>query len=582
MKNKRKNSYCLKIYFAAFAALFTILNIPAFGTDIKVHHSSQDEILISISNIQYKIDNIHIDGRIYNKLSAVGEAGGGITGEPELPVITRQFGIPPGKEAHIELLETDFLIVENEYISPVPEIESFGSDDNRQIKYKYIFDKEVYSTDSFIPAAIEKISNTGFIRKQNIGTLAVHPVQYNPLKKELKVYKHIKLLIRFTEKSNIKKVSRENRINLEHYKESFKNLLNFNDVINWNSARLSRSNIIVKKEPVGSFYYKFQTEADGLYKVTYDYLIAGGVDVSAFNPLTIKLFNKGEEIPVYIKGEEDGTFDNNDYIIFYGTRNTDSTEYCNLYSDRNVYWLTWGGEQGMRFEDYDGTVTGGTDADFYIKNEHNESDVTYNGGDVDSQQRITANVEGERWYWTTFEPQRVRNFNIYIYGLETTGGNAKVNLKFHGATTGAHHLTLDINGNSAGEIIFNGRVDYSTSLDVDNSILIEGKNAFSITNIIPSGSLDMVYLDWIEVVCPRKYRAYEDNLAFSLPENNGTKYIINGFKNNDIEVFDITNYKRITNISYYITSCWAISNFVPLPMIVILLIASFVRIKICL
>ena len=108
-------------------------------------------------------------------------------------------------------------------------------------------------------------------------------------------------------------------------------------------------------------------------------------------------------------------------------------------------------------------------------------------------------------------------------------------------------LFLYSKGFSAGEIIFNGRVDYSTSLDVDNSILIEGKNAFSITNIIPSGSLDMVYLDWIEVVCPRKYRAYEDNLAFSLPENNGTKYIINGFKNNDIEVFDITNGKRITN-----------------------------------
>ncbi|GAG03634.1 unnamed protein product, partial [marine sediment metagenome] len=178
---------------------------------------------------------------------------------------------------------------------------------------------------------------------------------------------------------------------------------------------------------------------------------------------------------------------------------------------------------------------------------HYESDLTYNGGDVDSQQRITAQVEGERWYWTTFEPQRVRSFNIYIYGLETTGGNTSVNLKFHGVTTGAHHLTLDINGNSAGEIIFNGRVDYSTSLDVDNSILIEGKNVFSITNAVPSGSLDMVYLDWMEVVYPRKYQAHEDNLAFSLPENNGTKYIINGFKNNDIEVFDITNRKRITN-----------------------------------
>ncbi|MFC1557845.1 C25 family cysteine peptidase [candidate division KSB1 bacterium] len=551
MKNKRKKSCCLKIYFTAIAALFAILNIPAFATDIKIHHSSQDEILISINNIQYKIDNIQIDGRIYNKLSAVGEAGSGNVGEPELPVITRQFGIPSGKEAHIELLETDFLILEKEYISPVPEMESYRIDDNNQIKYKYVFDKEVYSTDSFIPAAIEKIPNTGFIRKQNIGTLAVHPVQYNPLKKELKVYKYIKLLIRFTERSNIKNVSGENRINLKHYKESFKNLLNFSDVMKWNSARPIGSNKRMEKEAAGfspgDFYYKFQTEADGLYKVTYDYLIAGGVDVSAFNPQTIKLFNKGEEVPVYVNGEQDGTFDNNDYIIFYGTRNTDSTEYFNLYSNRNVYWLTWGGNQGKRFEDYDGTVTAGTDADFYRKNEHYEKDVIYNGGDVDSQQRITAQVEGERWYWTTFEPQRIRDFNIYIYGLETAGGNAKINLKLHGVTTGDHHLTLDINGSSVGEIIFHGRVDYNTSLDVDNNILSEGKNVFSIKSNIPSGILDLLYLDWMEVVYPRKYQPHEDNLIFALPENNGTNYIINGFKNNDIEVFDITNLKRITN-----------------------------------
>ncbi len=41
----------------------------------------------------------------------------------------------------------------------------------------------------------------------------------------------------------------------------------------------------------------------------------------------------------------------------------------------------------------------------------------------------------------------------------------------------------------------------------------------------------------------------------------------------------LADYKRITNLSYYIVSCWAISNLVPLPMIVILLIASLVRIR---
>ncbi|MCX8015371.1 MAG: hypothetical protein N2748_05060, partial [candidate division WOR-3 bacterium] len=53
------------------------------------------------------------------------------------------------------------------------------------------------------------------------------------------------------------------------------------------------------------------------------------------------------EIPIYISGEEDSIFNQNDYILFFGVspsrfnRNR-SSYYNNPFTLDNYYWLTWG------------------------------------------------------------------------------------------------------------------------------------------------------------------------------------------------------------------------------------------------
>ncbi len=106
-------------------------------------------------------------------------------------------------------------------------------------------------------------------------------------------------------------------------------------------------------------YYKIKLVKDGVYRITYSDLIAAGVPVSTFNPKNLQLFGRTnepyvQEQYIYVHGDNDNSFDNGDYIEFYGQHNDgrmDSTMYINtqyhpnpyysLVNDTAAYFLTW-------------------------------------------------------------------------------------------------------------------------------------------------------------------------------------------------------------------------------------------------
>jgi len=81
-------------------------------------------------------------------------------------------------------------------------------------------------------------------------------------------------------------------------------------------------------------WYKIGLSETGIYKLTYSDLNDLGINLSGLDPRTIRIYHNGGgvlpelnaearhddlvEIPIYISGEADGRFDQNDYILFYG------------------------------------------------------------------------------------------------------------------------------------------------------------------------------------------------------------------------------------------------------------------------
>ena len=80
-------------------------------------------------------------------------------------------------------------------------------------------------------------------------------------------------------------------------------------------------------------WYKVGLAETGVYRLTYSDLSSLGIDVDHINPKNIRLFHNGggllselnaqpriddlKEIPIVVVGENDGSFDRDDYVLFY-------------------------------------------------------------------------------------------------------------------------------------------------------------------------------------------------------------------------------------------------------------------------
>lgn len=112
-------------------------------------------------------------------------------------------------------------------------------------------------------------------------------------------------------------------------------------------------------------WYKLGTPKTGVYKLDKNFLTAVGIDIATLDPKKIRIYgNGGKMLPelnsafrlddlhenaIEVVGESDGTFDNNDYVLFYAT-GTDEWQYnknsklkykvkTNLYADTSYYFL---------------------------------------------------------------------------------------------------------------------------------------------------------------------------------------------------------------------------------------------------
>lgn len=122
-------------------------------------------------------------------------------------------------------------------------------------------------------------------------------------------------------------------------------------------------------------WFKLAIEKEGVYKLDYNFLSKAGINPDKIDPKKIRIFgNEGGMLPqpnstdrpndltenaIFISGESDGTFNREDFILFYAegahkvsfdaARNIFNYQ-NNLYSDKNFYFLTVSEDVGKRIE----------------------------------------------------------------------------------------------------------------------------------------------------------------------------------------------------------------------------------------
>ncbi len=102
----------------------------------------------------------------------------------------------------------------------------------------------------------------------------------------------------------------------------------------------------------GQKYLKFSVDQAGIHRVSYHDIKAADALFLQTNPNNWQLFFRGQEVAIRVVGQEDGVFDAQDYIEFYGEGNNGAQDsllyrpqqrlhpYQTLFSDKTAFFLT--------------------------------------------------------------------------------------------------------------------------------------------------------------------------------------------------------------------------------------------------
>ena len=330
----------------------------------------------------------------------------------------------------------------------------------------------------------------------------------------------------------------------------------------------------------GDNWYKITLSGDGaggrqgMYKITgatlNKVLAKNNLTISDIDPFTIQVFNNGGrplshdiqdakndtliENPILVVGDQDGRFNQSDYMWFYG-QSVEGVEfdpernrlrhYIHPYTYDNIYWLTFNRARGKR-------IAAAPSLD--VNSLSPESSFR----DLAWMEEEKYNIYNSGITWLGHELKA--GDNVYSVNFNLPGAVPEENTVFRfslaSLTAGRHYFSMYANGNSLGQFDQSGG---SSSYYINVAefqapgVLMDGDNTLTV-NYTVSSQTAFSYIDFIEIEYHRRFKAVKDQLLFFAPlKSDAARYKIGGFARNDVRVFDVTDIADIREITPALT-----------------------------
>jgi hypothetical protein len=161
------------------------------GFNLVDSRSASVQVVFSIP--QFGLEDFPVNGQIQKVINLPGSFLFNDAGMPNLPGEGRYIAMPQGAVAKLKILSQRTEIIHNVDMSPAPVIPA----ENDDHPLRYIKNPSVYSRNSLYPAHPVQISTHQQIRGVDVVMLGITPFQYNPVTKDLIVYRDIRVQIDF-------------------------------------------------------------------------------------------------------------------------------------------------------------------------------------------------------------------------------------------------------------------------------------------------------------------------------------------------------------------------------------------------
>ncbi|MCX6280738.1 MAG: C25 family cysteine peptidase [Bacteroidetes bacterium] len=190
-----------RILFVLFILLFSASSMNAekytysnswskHGFNLTMSKPDVVQVVYSITN--FSIDPVVINGQTLQKVNLPGVFLCNDAGKPDLPGTGHYIAIPQGSTPHLRIVDFEVETIQNVDLAWAMQI---PLDTQKDIVFSK--DQAVYSTNAFYPANPVQISGVDQIRGTDVVMLGITPFQYNPVTRELKIFKNIKIDLTF-------------------------------------------------------------------------------------------------------------------------------------------------------------------------------------------------------------------------------------------------------------------------------------------------------------------------------------------------------------------------------------------------
>lgn len=504
--------------------LVFVFQLTAFAQHTKVIVEKGNSFLISVDDFQPKYVDKKIDNFIIRDYVQFTNPSEDFS--YKLPAIDIYLAIPP--ESKLKISDLNFTSETQQKIIPTLNPSLAVKDSG----ITYIQRDPTKFVKNEVQKNPVEVVNYFYYRDFYIAHLRINNYKFNQENSSIEVLKNIKLKIDLTNPINILAYSPL------QIKTDFDKAIN-NLIANSNIAEQFRNTVSYSLADTtgnwidyNSTYLKLGVGKDGVYRITKPELTSAGLDVSVIDPRTIKLFESGKEIKIFVKGQEDGSFDDNDYLEFWGhknypkisyrTINQDDKEYnefLNRYTDSTFYFLSWNGNQGKRIDTISVSPTSANDTvNYFVQLIHFEPQSYFQFSDADEIANQTPNwIKNKSWYWNFLITQINSNFNVNnVYPNKNASIFFKLVSFASNISTNSHQVKLFLNNiqidsNSVDrfkQLVLNG--------NINSSSLLNGTNQIRLQNLPNGSSPNSLAIDWYDVEYPKYLNLINDSLYFKI------------------------------------------------------------------
>ncbi|QTD37319.1 type IX secretion system sortase PorU [Polaribacter batillariae] len=321
-------------------------------------------------------------------------------------------------------------------------------------------------------------------------------------------------------------------------------------------------------------WFKFSIDTTGVFKIDKNLLQRIGISTNGLNPKKIHIYGNGgnllpelnsdfryddlQENAIFIEGENDGSFDNNDFILFYAkgphswkvdTASKTAKHRQNIYSDKGYYFITVNETDGKRIA----TKAPNT----------NSSTLTINTFDDFTfleKEELNILAAGTQWFFNDdFSIENTQKFSIPFANAIT---NSLISIRTRGVSNSVASSSMQVKVNGV-ELY---TIPYSAINPSSLTKALTSERTASINNSSESINVEITYdnggnpsantyLDFIEVVGKKNLIANGNQFSFRSFEQfdaSGTVTFEIQNKNNIFQVWDVSDFmspKLIANES---------------------------------